>query len=569
MKEVLAFKDALDRLARLAAATEEDATMLARLAEAKPQQKHELAARMLLELRYRHEWRHAQAEEALAELAALAAAQSALVDRMREYAAALAPPPHSAADASEPWQRQLLEQQRAVANVLQLCPSNSPHTLHQLLAEWIHHSEARLSRLLAEHEWRVGAAAAANGKAPTTAAVTRCADAAEAAAIMSTESFLDRLRHQRSATCTLQAHVRGRQQRVAFAALVAQRLRSAVWLQSAARGLAARVHVRAMYLERWRAALAALSERHSARRLQRAWRWRRRLRIWAARWRADARRRGLAEDLEWRQSLRIIVNYSASGGEGPTGFSDGAIYIEATHIKEERAKRRAAAVRTQAYARGNCARREARARLAAVIRIQAGARGLRACSYHLWWRCSLAGLRAARAARCEWSALAGTFSALETLQSRAVVSQQCLHAEVEAVRRDATRERDDFEKAFASWAKQMRKATLQKKLGENWIPQMDADTGDSYFFNMKTGESSSENPNLRVARATEKKQRAAGEAALRARLETLGAYEQGLVDAFDGWLAEYAADAWELASCEGGSFGLWRRAHAFPLHALS
>ena len=53
----------------------------------------------------------------------------------------------------------------------------------------------------------------------------------------------------------------------------------------------------------------------------------------------------------------------------------------------------------------------------------------------------------------------------------------------------------------------MERLTLAKKLHADWIPQMNVESGESYFFNVRTGESSDEHPNMKQVRATERKQR--------------------------------------------------------------
>ena len=82
-----------------------------------------------------------------------------------------------------------------------------------------------------------------------------------------------------------------------------------------------------------------------------------------------------------------------------------------------------------------------------------------------------------------------------------------------------------FEEAFRKWAAKMERLTLQKKLHSDWIPQMNVEKGESYFFNVRTGESSEEHPNMRQVRTTERKQRQAGEEQITERLKRLKDYE--------------------------------------------
>ena len=67
--------------------------------------------------------------------------------------------------------------------------------------------------------------------------------------------------------------------------------------------------------------------------------------------------------------------------------------------------------------------------------------------------------------------------------------------ELERVEREAVREKADFEGAFRKWSARMERQMLSKKLHADWIPQMNVERGESYYFNVKTGESSDEHPN--------------------------------------------------------------------------
>jgi hypothetical protein len=97
--------------------------------------------------------------------------------------------------------------------------------------------------------------------------------------------------------------------------------------------------------------------------------------------------------------------------------------------------------------------------------------------------------------------------ALQPLQTRAVLVQLHVSKELEHVYEEVLREKRDFESAFRKWAAKMEKLTLAKKLHADWIPQMNVERGESYFFNVRTGESSEEHPNMKEVRKTEKKQR--------------------------------------------------------------
>ena len=68
---------------------------------------------------------------------------------------------------------------------------------------------------------------------------------------------------------------------------------------------------------------------------------------------------------------------------------------------------------------------------------------------------------------------------------------------------------------------------------------MNVEHGSSYYFNVRTGESSEEHPNMRQVRATEKKQRALGEQELRERLDLLRGYEEQLREGEVSQMATY------------------------------
>ena len=96
------------------------------------------------------------------------------------------------------------------------------------------------------------------------------------------------------------------------------------------------------------------------------------------------------------------------------------------------------------------------------------------------------------------------------------------------VESEARREKGDFEGAFKRWAAKMERLTLAKKLHADWIPQMNVERGESYYFNVRTGEASDEHPNMKQVRATERKQRQLAEKTIEERLERLREYEEQL-----------------------------------------
>ena len=120
--------------------------------------------------------------------------------------------------------------------------------------------------------------------------------------------------------------------------------------------------------------------------------------------------------------------------------------------------------------------------------------------------------------------------------------------ELEHVHEEVLREKRDFESAFRKWAAKMEKLTLTKKLHADWIPQMNVERGESYFFNVRTGESSEEHPNMKEVRKTEKKQRKLAEETMEERLARLQGYEEQLRDALRTELEAYAEQAAKVAA---------------------
>ena len=98
---------------------------------------------------------------------------------------------------------------------------------------------------------------------------------------------------------------------------------------------------------------------------------------------------------------------------------------------------------------------------------------------------------------------------------------------------------------------------LAKKLHADWIPQMNVERGESYFFNVRTGESTEEHPNMKQVRACEKKQRGIAEAEMEERLARLKDYEQRLGD---GQLEQLELYGEHAASVLRESSALWQPA---------
>ena len=451
---VLAFKERVDELSRLSAGRAEDEALLQQLSEKLPALTHDAASRLTEECRLRDEWRQERCKQALGALPS-AGDDTANVDRMREYVALLAPQGGTAAQL--PWQRELLRQQQALARVLQQCPDGSGDGVRQALSDFMEHSRARLQQQLVALQGRLEvhrqqqpqpqpqqSPAGASGRraawgeatvpSPEHACAVAAAEPKAAASDLTPEAFLEQMRRQHDAVCSLQAQARGRRGRQRFRSLVECRCQAAVRLQGLARGGAARRQAAARRHALWAQKCAALAERHSARRLQRAWRWSRRVRHWHRLWQPRAAAR--ASD-EW-----------------------------------------------------------------AVCTLQAAARGWRARTRARWWRRSLRRLHASRRAGAVWRARCDAAHRVQAAQTHAVLVQLHVAKEVSLLQREATREKKDFDAAFGKWAARLQKHYVSKKLHADWIPQMNTLNGSSYFFNLKTGESSEDHPNLKQVSCT-------------------------------------------------------------------
>jgi len=555
---VIRFKASVDELSRLCAGRSEDEQLVGQLDKQLASVSATVAARILLECRFREEWRDEKNTRALHSLPRVAGEAEA-VNRMRDYVAMLAPP-RLYESTGEPWQHELLKQQQAIARVLQLCPGNSPDAILRTLTEFMGLSRQRLVKQLDLLQWKVSEK---QNSRPAERASSQPGSppkgGADNSAVLTADAFLERLQRQRSAVCTLQTRVRGKQQQRRYRQLVRQRLEAGVRLQAAARRRAAWRQAGVARDAARRVKQQRMAERNCACRLQRARRWVLLVRDWRRRWqeRAGAAERAALDG--WRREMRCYARLARSSSEKE--FSSFAHYVPGTKVLEKREAEYGGAAVAQAIARGFRDRILRRRCLNAAVRIQAGWRGWRGRTRGTWWRRALARLHEERSSQLRWSALVSTTRALLPVQSQAVLL--CLHAgkEVDAVRRDAAREMEDFEASFAKFARAMRKATLAKKLHSDWIPQMDPATGGTYYFNLKTAETTQESPNLRVVRATEKKERGRAEARLRDRLAKL----QGYVEAVEERAAEQLKvyDAQMGIELRAGTVA-WRRACCFP-----
>lgn len=75
----------------------------------------------------------------------------------------------------------------------------------------------------------------------------------------------------------------------------------------------------------------------------------------------------------------------------------------------------------------------------------------------------------------------------------------------------------------------MRKALLSRKLSSEWLPQLHPQTGEAYYFNMATGESRRQHPNMRLADLAVARERKSGEAQMEARFAMISEYKEGVV----------------------------------------
>jgi hypothetical protein len=160
---VLDFKAIVDELSRISAARGEDENMVLQLQEKQAGMEVDDVDRLVQECVYREEWRKQRCEKALRELPVIALKDAERFDSMRDYVALLAPRPDMIDEGALPWQHELTKQQQALANILQLCPSGSPERIHQTLASFMQHSEARLHEQLSAARGRAGVRAAADG----------------------------------------------------------------------------------------------------------------------------------------------------------------------------------------------------------------------------------------------------------------------------------------------------------------------------------------------------------------------------------------------------------------------
>lgn len=431
---VIKFKASVDELSRLCAGRSEDEQLVAQLDERLQSVSASVAARLLLECRFREEWREERSAKALDSIPC-ASGDPQAVDRMREYVSMLAPQ-QLYGSSGEAWQHELLKQQQAIASILQLCPSNSPDVVMRTLTDFMSHSHKRLSKRLDLVQWKVSEQQNRRWEAAERAASlpgSPLQKAGDQAAVLTADAFLERLQRQRAAVCALQTRVRGRQQVVRFRLCLGARLASAIRLQALARHGAARRLAEALRETAVRARRQGLAERHSARRLQRAWRWAVQVRLWGKCWRSRMRVAELGQLQGWRQHMRRYWSGGLHKSASEEDFSSFASYVPGTRIRERRQAEHCGVRMLQASARGMRDRRVLREALRAVVCIQAAWRSWHARTRLAWWRRALRTLHEVRAAQLRWSALVSGTRRLLPLQTRAVLVELNVAKELNSV----------------------------------------------------------------------------------------------------------------------------------------
>ena len=82
-----------------------------------------------------------------------------------------------------------------------------------------------------------------------------------------------------------------------------------------------------------------------------------------------------------------------------------------------------------------------------------------------------------------------------------------------------------FASAFRAWERKIWKGIEKSKLTPEWIPQMNAATGETYYLNLNTGTTHEEHPNAPKARKTVQEEWTRGERQLAKRFSALEDYK--------------------------------------------
>jgi len=447
---------------------------------------------------------------------------------MCEYVGALSP--DGAEPGAAPWQIELAKQQQALASVLRTCPCDGAAVV-ATLADFMSDSQSRLEAQLSELEWEISEAQSQSVDAVEPAAT---AEAELPPTALTAVSFLERLQSQRRAVCKLQAGARGRLHRRHCRCWAASRAAATLRLQSHARRFAAHRVAGALREAVRREHARRLGALHSARRLQRAWRWRRRVRWWRDRWLRRLAAEGAATLVTWPNELQQSLGRPSAAAASE--FTPSASYSEAPRLRERREAEHAAARALQRWARGGRTRGWRRRWDDATRRLQAAWRGWGARTRQLWWRRALRRLRAKRGEELRWRALRATSRRLAPLREHAVMLVAKTEEERDAVKLEVAAERGRLEEAYGAWAKGSRSQLLARKLHQerhalrlcpclcrdedemdpmrgavisldlrcrtqDWVPQMDPATSGTYWFNLRTGESTLEQDSRHLVNA--------------------------------------------------------------------
>ena len=523
---VLAFKAAVDELSRLATARAQDEELLRQLEEQLADLEPAVAARLLTECRFRDEWRDEQCARALSQLPSNNHEHDPeVVERMQEYVALLAPDGaalelemlsemsngNGGASHQQPptWQRELLRQQRALADLLTLCAGGSPERVQGVLTDFMEHSRERLHmQLQALHEqllinatnggavyngdpavtkvtspngsgvappapwkandsprrmaWGDEGASGQQGR-PKSASANK--PAAEGFRGLSSDQFVEQLRGKHRAVCRIQANARGVSQRKTYKKLVMVRLGAVVRLQCCMRQGMARRALERERLRLWLDRCQRMCEEYSARRIQRAWRWRVMKRRWRESWLSLEKRRRKRQDKMFRKAVTASLKPREIEASGFSQYSD---YKESKHIVARREKEDAAGVKLQRMWRAAAARSSLNAMHGSAAVIQAGVRRWKAVTRYAWWRRALRKLHQRRKSRLRWRTARATSLALQPLQTHAVLVNLNVRKELDRLVGEVQRERTSFENAFKKWSVKMEKLTLAKKLHADW-----------------------------------------------------------------------------------------------------
>jgi hypothetical protein len=108
---------------------------------------------------------------------------------------------------------------------------------------------------------------------------------------------------------------------------------------------------------------------------------------------------------------------------------------------------------------------------------------------------------------------------VESLEQSLFVTELSLAREVAAQKDSSARETQSVAKQFAEWNRGMREHFLKKRaLPRHWLPQVDRQSGKTYYFNLNTGAISQAHPMQNVVDEVYKQQRGQADQQLQQRL---------------------------------------------------